>query len=121
MATGQLILVVEDDADSCAALVEMLEGVGYQAVTAKDGVEALALLKTTAAPDAIITDLDMPRMGGAALCDACAASPALERIPRIVTTGLASADGCKADLFVSKPINPELLLRSLERLITLRA
>ena len=60
---AEKILTVDDDPDILDALTMILESKGYQVVTARDGVEALAKLETEK-PDLIILDLLMPKMDG---------------------------------------------------------
>jgi PAS domain S-box-containing protein len=59
------ILVVDDEADLRLILTEMLEYLGYEVFTCKDGLDAVEYYKLHfAAIDAVIVDLVMPRMGG---------------------------------------------------------
>jgi len=60
------ILVVDDDCDIFEALSMILEGQGYQVITAQDGIEGLACLKAEK-PDLMILDLLMPKMDGFAV------------------------------------------------------
>jgi two-component system NtrC family response regulator len=61
--TGKRILVVDDE-ESLRRVTQMkLEQAGYQAVTASDGAEALAVL-AKGPQDLVITDLKMPGMTG---------------------------------------------------------
>ncbi len=57
------ILVVEDDKDMQENLLRILVGAGYDVHVAKDGTEALALLKAQPC-HLVLTDLIMPGMGG---------------------------------------------------------
>lgn len=57
------ILVCDDERFVRWALSEHLRGGGYSVFEASDGVEALDVIKTTL-PDAILLDLNMPRMDG---------------------------------------------------------
>ncbi|MBL0161580.1 MAG: response regulator [Bryobacterales bacterium] len=57
------VLVVDDDEDQCRLLAEALAGQGYVTCTAADGIYALQQIDAFR-PDAIITDLNMPRMDG---------------------------------------------------------
>jgi DNA-binding NtrC family response regulator len=54
---------VDDEEDLRMLLGEVLEGAGYQVATARDGVEALALLRERAF-DAALLDIQMPNMDG---------------------------------------------------------
>jgi two-component system cell cycle sensor histidine kinase/response regulator CckA len=59
------ILVVDDDEDLRLIFGEMLEHLGYEVFTCKDGVEAVEYYTIHHSNiDAVILDLVMPRMGG---------------------------------------------------------
>ena len=57
------ILVVDDDPQLRALLVDTLQALGYEAIGVGDGVEALSSLRTQPA-DIVISDISMPRMDG---------------------------------------------------------
>ncbi|HXI58139.1 MAG TPA: sigma-54 dependent transcriptional regulator, partial [Polyangia bacterium] len=57
------ILVVDDEANARAALVELLRDEGYLVESAADGFKALGKLEEFA-PDLVLTDLKMPGMDG---------------------------------------------------------
>ncbi len=63
MDTNGRILVVDDEADARAALVELLREEGYSVEGAADGFKALGKLAEFA-PDLVLTDLKMPGMDG---------------------------------------------------------
>ncbi|HLJ19802.1 MAG TPA: response regulator [Stellaceae bacterium] len=54
------ILVVEDDADIRAAVVETLESSGYRVLAARDGPEALAAIDNDSSIDLMFSDVVMP-------------------------------------------------------------
>lgn len=59
------ILVVEDDAGVCSLTQIMLEKLGYDVLTAHDGVEAIEVFGAYAhLIRLVISDLEMPRLGG---------------------------------------------------------
>jgi CheY-like chemotaxis protein len=65
---AQTVLIVEDDAVLRTSLVELLNMLNYQVVEAGNGEEALQRLFTLgAAVDLILSDVVMPKLGGAAL------------------------------------------------------
>jgi CheY-like chemotaxis protein len=65
--SGETILVVEDDADVRAYVVEVLRRLGYRVLEAKDGPSALA----NAGPiDLLLTDVVLPGMNGRQLSEA---------------------------------------------------
>jgi DNA-binding NtrC family response regulator len=62
MITGR-ILIVEDDLTFRSLLTAILEGAGHEVTQAGNGVEGLTLLKRESF-DLVVTDLNMPKMGG---------------------------------------------------------
>ncbi|HEV6964958.1 PAS domain S-box protein [Roseateles sp.] len=60
------VLVVDDEAEIADLIGEMLAGAGYEVMTAESGAVALAMLEE-ARFDAIVSDLHMPDVDGAAL------------------------------------------------------
>jgi len=59
-AAGEGILLVEDDADVREMLVTYLTRLGYRVVETRDGQEALSVLRSDGALDAIVTDVVLP-------------------------------------------------------------
>lgn len=119
--TGELVLVVDDDASvrevACASLIEH----GYRALAANDGTEAVALF----APRhleirAVVSDLDMPGLDGTTLA---AIVRKLNPSVRIILSS-ASADlsdprrqAPESGAFLPKPYTAETLLGTLHRLL----
>jgi CheY-like chemotaxis protein len=66
---GECILVVEDDADVRAYIVETLGGLGYDVLQAGDGEEALRLMREYKNIALLLTDVVMPGMNGRKLAD----------------------------------------------------
>ena len=64
-----LILVVDDAPDACRLLARVLRIAGHEALTAEDGREALAIVKTRK-PDLVILDIGMPEMDGLQVLEA---------------------------------------------------
>lgn len=61
------ILIVDDHAPVVRVLKLGVEDAGYDVDTATNGSECLVML-CSSLPDFLITDIDMPRMGGKELC-----------------------------------------------------
>lgn len=57
------VLVAEDDEQILGLLRELLSSLGYQPMTARNGLKALHIIKESSVPVAII-DIRMPKMGG---------------------------------------------------------
>lgn len=80
------ILIVDDSATMTMSLKNGLEMSGFEVMTASDGVKALDALKTGARPDLIITDINMPNMGGLELIRNVKALPAYRFVPILTLT-----------------------------------
>lgn len=64
MKMAKTIFLVDDSATMLMSLKGALEMSGFKVDTAEDGVKALAKLTAGLKPDLIITDINMPNMGG---------------------------------------------------------
>ncbi|MBU1748073.1 MAG: response regulator, partial [Chloroflexi bacterium] len=92
---GQTILLVEDEETVRQLGQRVLESLGYQVLTAPNGRAALAVYRSAARVDLLITDLVMPEMGGIELLRQLqAVDPALKVL---ALTGYM-ADGAISDL-----------------------
>lgn len=58
------ILLVDDSATMLMSLRQTLDMAGFKTETASDGAIALGKLQSGLKPDLIITDINMPNMGG---------------------------------------------------------
>lgn len=59
-----VVLVVDDDPSVLEVIVGMLEELGCEVISAKDGPEALAQLDRDTRIEVLITDINMPGMDG---------------------------------------------------------
>ena len=65
--TSETILVVDDHESLCDVMEVILGRCGYQVLTATNGDDALQLARKISTIDLLVTDLDMPGMGGGEL------------------------------------------------------
>jgi CheY-like chemotaxis protein len=110
------VMLVEDDPDIRADLAALLSAEGFEVVCAAHGVEALELLRTSAAPDVILLDLMMPLMNGWEFRAEQLKDPSIAGIPvLLLTAGDVNQDitGLRADGRIAKPIQLEELYRKL--------
>jgi PAS domain S-box-containing protein len=68
-ATGETILVVEDEPVVRGVILEMLHEEGYRTLEAVDGPSGLRMLRTNGRIDLLITDVGLPGMNGRQLAD----------------------------------------------------
>jgi len=71
---AEKVLLVDDDEDILGVAAEIMESLGYDIVTARTGLEALALLRDNSSISILFTDIQMPGMGGEELAGIAAAS-----------------------------------------------
>ena len=113
-----MILLVEDEAISRYAFAQILRFEGYDVMEAADGVDALSLLDKHHF-DIMITDLVMPRLDAFALvAETRLKWPNL----RIVLMSGYVAEYAAAVLdgsteFLPKPIDPPVLIETVQRLL----
>ncbi len=121
---GLRILLAEDNAVNQRVAVRLLEKRGHKVVVAHDGFEAIETLEKSAAHkfDAILMDIQMPKMGG---FEATAAIRARERetgthIPIIAMTAHAmkgERESCLRagmDAHIAKPVRAQYLYEAVE-------
>ena len=116
------ILLVDDEAGFAELLRDLLEMDSYEVVLAYDGQEALEKLQTFS-PDAIISDIVMPRLSGFEMFKKVKASPATASIPFLFITGFQDdrvlAEARKVGVFgiLRKPVDIEQIENRLRELI----
>lgn len=89
------ILIVDDSATMLMSVKSTLTMSGFQVETAADGVLALATLKAGLKPNLILTDINMPNMGGLELIKQVRALPGFRFIPILTLT--TESDASKRD------------------------
>jgi PAS domain S-box-containing protein len=69
IATGETVLVVEDEPVVRGVIVEMLHDQGYRVLEATDGPSGLRMLRLNDRIDLLVTDVGLPGMNGRQLAD----------------------------------------------------
>jgi CheY-like chemotaxis protein len=120
------ILVVEDDMDLLQMVKTMLQGVG-EITLARDGQEALDLLKNGFRPDVIVTDLMMPRVDGLTLAKTLKNDPNIGNIPLVMLTAksgpmdMITGINAGARHYVTKPFKAADLIDKVKKALTARS
>lgn len=83
---GKTVLIVDDSNTVIMSLKTTLEMNGFDVETANDGLQALNKLKSGIKPNLIISDLNMPNMGGIEFIKNARAISGLRFIPILVLT-----------------------------------
>lgn len=120
------ILIVDDEFNTRFAVDFTLSNTGYETTQAKDGEEALTVLKERQSTkqyfDLVITDIQMPGMNGLELIDGI--QKADIRVPLLVITGFGDKKTLiellrrDCDDYLDKPFSPEDLLTAVERVLS---
>jgi two-component system, chemotaxis family, sensor kinase CheA len=117
------IIVVEDSITSRMLLKNILETAGYEVTTAIDGVDGFTKLKENAF-DAVVSDIDMPRMNGFDLTEKIRSDKVLSEIPVVLVTSLSKREDRERGIdiganayIIKSSFDQSNLLEILERLI----
>jgi chemosensory pili system protein ChpA (sensor histidine kinase/response regulator) len=121
------VLIVDDSLSVRRVLSNLALKAGWIPHTARDGREALeALQQLPRVPDAILLDIEMPRMDGFELAATLRALPTFARVPIILLTSRSGtkhrdkALGLGVSEYLVKPFDPPVLLGLVERLTAAR-
>ena len=113
--TRRDILVVDDSLSVRKSLVQLVSDAGYNVKAAKDGLEAIALLKDFM-PGVILTDLEMPNMNGLEFTSHLRARPDTRELPVIMITSRSmdkhrkQAELAGVSVYLTKPYTDTDLL-----------
>ncbi len=117
------ILIVEDSHTQAELLRNVLADKGYLVTVAKDGKQALSMVRQRP-PILVISDIEMPFMDGYELCHAIKLDPQLQDIPVILLTSLVDPGDvlrgleARADYYITKPFDKDLLLARVEAILS---
>ena len=122
LAGSEVVLVVDDDPRVRSLICRQLRQLGYFVLEAENGEHALAVLAQYDGPThAIVTDMVMPQMGGAALIQLLQDSYPKLAILVVSSFGedLLEATDVKRPgvTYVSKPFDSEALARTLRNML----
>ncbi|MFK5947823.1 MAG: ATP-binding protein [Methylococcales bacterium] len=116
------ILVVDDIKLNRELVCEYLAKQPLTLVVAKDGVEALDLVKSEL-PDLVLMDIRMPKMNGIEATEIIKKTPEFSKIPVVAITASVIEDRKSSkkrslfDLVLYKPLNRKTLIKALTKFI----
>lgn len=120
------ILVVDDDPDFVLVSRAILQSEGHEVLDAASGDEALAMMRQDR-PDLVMLDVMMTTtLEGVDVSKEMEADPNLSGIPVVMISSIATSEYASAfpdderipiSAWISKPIQPAVLLRTVERLL----
>ena len=118
---GRRVLLVDDSVSIRKFVGQMLERAGFEVLTATDGAEALRRLAESSV-DAVITDLEMPRVSGYELIEDMRSRAATRALPVVVLTTRAGAKHVSLARrlgithYVTKPVDEDAFVRLVDSL-----
>ncbi|QIB50604.1 Hpt domain-containing protein [Pseudomonas sp. OIL-1] len=120
-----LVMVVDDSITVRKVTTRLLERHGMEVVTAKDGVEAIAMLQDIQ-PDIMLLDIEMPRMDGFEVATLVRHDERLQNLPIIMITSRTGekhrerARTIGVNDYLGKPYQETELLEAIGKLVTIR-
>lgn len=116
------LLVVDDSLSARTSLSTLLRDTGYEVSTAIDGLDAMNQIRKKR-PDLVLTDLEMPRMGGMELTSMIRGREEIESIPVMMITSRTTnrhreeATSAGVNSFLTKPWTENMLLDNVRTLL----
>jgi putative two-component system response regulator len=116
------ILIVDDEAQNLAVLLEILKN-DYSVIPAKAGEKALEIAVKNPQPDLIILDMVMPEMNGLEVARRLKSDPKTGSIPILFVSGnddeksIQKTEKAGAAGFLKKPVNPDQLMKKVKEVI----
>jgi chemosensory pili system protein ChpA (sensor histidine kinase/response regulator) len=114
------VLIVDDSPSVRLVTSKLIENAGWHAETARDGIEALEKLQTVQLPAVILSDIEMPRMGGYELVAALREDDFFRKIPVVFissrTADRERAAAVGAAEYLRKPYDEKQLVELVGKL-----
>lgn len=122
---NSMILIIEDNQTQQNIMQVFLKSIGFQLISAYDGVEAFRVLENII-PDLILLDVMLPGMDGFEICRKLKSNPRTAEIPVIFITALRNQQDIIAGLqaggadYLGKPFNQEELIARVSTHLSLK-
>ena len=119
---GKRVLIAEDESSIAESLRFVLAREGHTVSLARDGAEALAMVRR-APPDALVLDLMLPRRSGFDVLKELRSEPETRALPVLMLTAKGQANDRRtaqdlgADAFLTKPFANDDVVAAVSRLL----
>ena len=122
------ILIVDDEQEQIDFASALVEENGYEAITAKDGVQGIEKARKEH-PSLILLDIMMPQKGGIGMYQDLKKDERTRNIPVVIVTGVTRGGAFDEELltqgglitppdgYVEKPMKPDDIERLLKSLV----
>jgi CheY-like chemotaxis protein/anti-sigma regulatory factor (Ser/Thr protein kinase) len=120
-AGKECVLIVDDNSDAADALAQMLKSLGYQTHVAYEGRTAIEMAEILK-PSVVLLDLGLPHLSGREVAQRLRAQPWGRTAHLIALTGWGGENEVRRsreagfDEHLTKPVDPEVLIRHMARL-----
>lgn len=117
------ILIAEDDDSTRELLSFIISNAGFEVLAYPDGQQALEAVRQ-GKPKLVVLDIMMPEMHGFSVCREIKSDPKLSGVKVLMLSAKSfaadrrQAEEVGADAFMSKPVNPEELLITIQSLLS---
>jgi len=127
MTGKRRILVVDDDPDFLEFMKIILESKGYGVFVTESAEEGLSLARQIKPDVALVDCMISYVLDGPNVLHTMRSDPELSRIPVVMISAIINADDksllsdderLQCDAFITKPVEPKLLLQKIEELVT---
>lgn len=116
------VLIVEDNEKNLKLFRLIINSLGYETMTARDGEEGVRVAKE-AGPDLILMDIQMPVMDGVSAIDHLKADEGTKGIPVIALTSYAMKGDKERFLehgfidYIAKPVSKDDLINAVKNVL----
>jgi two-component system response regulator MtrA len=122
MSASRLVLVADDEDDILRLVTTVIERSGHEVVSVRDGVQALAAVRTRR-PDLVVLDISMPEMDGLEVLRRLRADAETSELPVLLLSAQAQEADVRrgfltgASAYVKKPFSPRELAQRVDELL----
>lgn len=116
------ILIIDDEGFFVEPIKMFLKKYGFEIIVASDGISGLQKARKES-PDLIMLDLMLPGIDGFLICRLLKFDEKYRHIPVVIVSAKDSerdknlGKECGADMYITKPVDPRNLLKTISNLL----